>query len=254
MEDLQFDAGSGLQIQYRFQKARFDCKHLLIVMSGFNSPDPTVYDFTTTLHHCHSAILWIKDDFNRLPAYYLCQDLDFSIEAGVSALINHIIASVRPEHTAILGASKGGSAALWFALKHDIRHIIACVPQLRIGSYLAGSKWQEIGRVMTGNLDRQNIALLDALLPDKLAEDERLERNIYLFTSPEDTQFSTDIQPALPLLERYQNFNLIETHSRFVNRHEDVTRYNVNLVLALIYQFEDGITPRWGSVHNGARW
>ncbi|MBJ3813697.1 hypothetical protein F9C28_01805 [Shimwellia pseudoproteus] len=243
MEDLQFDVGPTLQIQYRFQKARFDCKHLLIVMSGFNSPDPTAYDFTTTLHHCHSAILWIKDDFNRLPAYYLCQGMDFAIEAGVSALIDHIITTVNPGRTSIIGASKGGSAALWFAVKHNILNVIACVPQLHIGSYLANSKWQETGRVMMGSMDEQNIARLDALLPQKITADRQLSRNIYLFTSPEDEQYTTDIQPYLPLFERYQNFNLVETHSRFVSRHEDVTRYNVNLVLALVYQFEDGITP-----------
>lgn len=254
MEDLQFDAGPELQIQYRFQKARFDCKHLLIVMSGFNSPDPTVYDFSGTLHHCHSAILWIKDDFNRLPAYYLCQQMDFSIEAGVSELIEYIIDTAKPENISILGASKGGSAALWFAIKHNIHNVITCVPQMRIGSYLAHSKWQDVGRVMMGNMDSENINRLDRLLPEKIAADQQLARHIYLFTSPEDEQFETDIVPTLPLLERYENFNLIETHSRFVNRHEDVTRYNVNLVLALVYQFEDGITPWWGIVHNGARW
>jgi len=48
-------------------------------MSGFNHPDPTFYDFTM-LQDTQSAVLWIKDDFNGLPAYYLCNNMNVDIE------------------------------------------------------------------------------------------------------------------------------------------------------------------------------
>lgn len=86
VENLVFNFKNQIPIHYRFKPASRDCRHLLIVMSGFNIPDATIYDFTM-LDHCHSAILWIKDDFAGLPAYYLCNNMNFDIEQGVSLLI-----------------------------------------------------------------------------------------------------------------------------------------------------------------------
>ncbi|MGU3415842.1 hypothetical protein ACLBW0_19100 [Enterobacteriaceae bacterium C34A] len=37
-------------------------------------------------------------------------------------------------------------------------------------------------------------------------------------------------------------------------KHTQVTAYNLNLILALIYQFEDGIAPVWGQIRNGSQW
>jgi len=248
-----FKAQPGLDIHYRLQTPKYDCQHLLIVMSGFNIPDPTIYDFNM-LTHCRSAILWVKDDFNGRPAYYLCKNMKFDIEQGVSTLIDAMINTVKPKHASILGASKGGSAALYFGIKHKIKNIITCVPQFHLGSYVASGYWESVGHAMMGGISPEKVFILDRYLSGIIKQDKLLQRNIYLFTSPQDVQFIREVEPHLPLFGKYANFNLIETCSPLVTEHTQVTPYNLNLLLSLIYQFEDGITPIWGRIRNGSQW
>ena len=253
MEETVFSFRPDLPIHYRIKHPAYDCKHLLIVMSGFNLPDPTVYDFNM-LSHCRSTILWIKDDFNGLPAYYLCNNMKFDIEQGVSALIEAVIKFVKPKGVSILGGSKGGTAALYYGIKHKIKNIISCVPQFSIGSYVATGTWTHVGEAMMGSISPDKVFTLDRYLAGAIKYDKMLERNIYLFTSPQDKQFLTEIQPHLSLFDKYLSFHLIETCSSFVTEHTQVTAYNVNLILSLIYQFEAGITPHWGHIKNGSQW
>lgn len=252
MEESIFTFRKNTHVHYRIKPPKYDCQHLLIVMSGFNIPDPTIYDFDM-LSHCRSTILWIKDDFNGLPAYYLCNQMNFEIENGVSTLINAVISHVKPKSVSILGASKGGSAALYYGIKHKIKNIITCVPQFSIGSYVATGYWEQVGQSMMGEITPEKVFSLDRYLPGIIKHDKLTQRNIYLFTSPQDKQFLTEITPNLPLFDKYSAFNLIETCSSFVTEHTRVTPYNLNLILSLIYQFESNIYPKWGHIQNGAQ-
>lgn len=253
MVERVFKAQPGLDIHYRIQTPKYDCQHLLVVMSGFNLPDPTIYDFTM-LEHCRSAILWIKDDFNGMPAYYLCNEMNFDIERGVSTLIDTVSKVINPKFISILGASKGGSAALYYGIKHNIKNIITCVPQFRIGSYVASGYWESVGKRMMGLISPDKVFILDRYLSGMVKQDKFVDKNIYLFTSPQDQQFISEVQPHLSLFDKYPGFHLIETCSPLVTEHTKVTAYNLNLVLSLIYQFEDGISPNWGHVRNGSQW
>lgn len=254
MEDLIFNYQSKLPINYRFRAPKGDCRHLLIIMSGFNIPDPTIYDFTVAIQHCHSAILWIKDDFNTLPAYYLCNDMNFEIEQGVSALIDGVINFVKPKMTSIVGGSKGGSMALYYGVKHDLPNIISAVPQFNIGRYVAEGYWKEVGQQMMGNVTPVNIHMLDNYLPAMIKKDNNVSRHIYLFTSPKDPQFETEIKPNLPLFSKYSHFSFIQSNSALIEKHNQVTSYNLNLILSIIYQLENGIQPMLGNVKNGESW
>lgn len=250
--DYTFNYLNGLDVHYRYKPASLDNQHLLIVMSGFNLPDPTVYDFTL-LEHTRAAVLWIKDDFNGLPAYYLCNNLQFNIEHGVSQLIRAVIELTKPSDVTILGASKGGSAALYFGIRHNIRNIITAVPQFFLGDY-ASQIWPSVGKAMMGEISPAAVALLNNYLPNAVRRDRQTQKNIYLFTALADHQREQEVLPHLGLLEKYSNFNLIESSSPCITQHNEVTRYNLNLILALIYQLEQNIIPRWGHVRNGSSW
>lgn len=85
-------------------------------------------------------------------------------------------------------------------------------------------------------------------------KDKEKSANIYLFTSPDDKQYLTEIEPNIQYLKEYNNFNLIETHSSFATEHNKITSYNLNVILSIIYQLENNITPEFGHVRNGDRW
>lgn len=255
MEELIFKRGNKPPIHYRFKKASRDCEHLLIVMSGFNIPDPTIYDFDNLLTHCDSHILWIKDHFKGLPAYYLCNEMSFDIESGVSLLITGVINYLKCHQTSIVGGSKGGSMALYYGIKHNINNIITAVPQFNIGSYVAqGSYWENVGKQMMGNITETNIAHLNQKLPSMIAQSKHKDNHIYLFTSPTDEQYFTEIIPNLDLFTHYKNFNMVESKSKLITQHNQVMGYNIKLILALIYQFENSVSPFWGHIRNGNGW
>ncbi|WP_318372209.1 hypothetical protein [Enterobacter sp.] len=255
MEELIFKRGARLPIHYRFKQGAPHCRHLLIVMSGFNLPDPTIYDFENVLNHCHSHILWIKDDFNGLPAYYLCQKMSFDIEEGVSLLINGVVDYLKKPRVSIVGGSKGGSMALYYGLKHGVDNIISAVPQFSLGSYVAkNTPWEHVGKQMMGEITDARIKQLNEKLPGMVKNSEHTRTPVYLFTSPTDKQYQTEILPNLGLFSRYPRFNLIESQSALITQHAQVMAFNLPLILALIYQFEHGISPMWGRVKNGEGW
>jgi hypothetical protein len=50
---------------------------------------------------------------------------------------------------------------------------------------------------------------------------------------------------------KYANFNFFFTESRLVSQHGEVSRYNVPMLLAVLYSLCDGTVPRYGMVRNG---
>ncbi|QIR25395.1 hypothetical protein [Kluyvera genomosp. 3] len=255
IHDRIFLPNDNFPVHYRFKTAERDCKHLLIVMSGFNVPDPTVYDFENVLLHCDSHILWIKDDFDKLPAYYLCNNMSFDIEENVSSLILGVIDFLKCTSSSIIGASKGGSMAMYYGIKHNINNIISIVPQFNIGSYVCeGGYWEDIGKVMMGEFRSEHIDILNNKLSGIIRSAKKKDGNIYLFSSPDDHQYPVEILQNLDGFKDYKNFNFILSKSKMITQHNEVANYNIKLILSLIYQFEHGIAPLWGIIHNGEAW
>ncbi len=237
-------------VEYRFARAKQDRRHLLIVFSGF----ATAYDFMgNTASGCRSNILWIKDSFDNNYSYYLCKKMNFSIEESVIALIEsiRINLSLNKSQCTLLGFSKGGSAALYYGLKYDYKNIISSCPQVNIGSYVS-QHWKKSSNYMIGNSNiQEKIATLDSLLPDLLASNRIRESNIYLISSPDDIQYDSEIKPYLPFFWKSNNFNFIFTQSKLAWQHSRVTRYNIPIILSIIYAHGEGIFPRLGSNVNG---
>lgn len=114
--------------------------------------------------------------------------------------------------------------------------------------------WPKVGEAMMGTITPAAITLLNKRLPNAIRSDRQPDKNIYLFTALADYQREQEILPHLELLEKYENFNLIKSASPCITQHNEVTRYNLNLILALIYQLEQKIIPSWGHIRNGSSW
>lgn len=237
---------NDIEITFKRKPRKYDTRHLIVVFSGFGLGEFT-YDFEHALQDCPSDVLWIKDQFDGHCAYYLCKDMDFSIEAAVLALIVAVLDELRLARSqcTLAGFSKGGSAALYFGLKHGFDNIVATVPQFRIGSY-AARNWPVVAAHMMGAADEASVLALDRLLPETLAGAACNKKNIYLLTSPADPQFATEITPNLGGFVRYTNFNLLVSYSRLVREHNQVTQHNVPLLLGIFYSLAAGAVPRFG--------
>jgi len=249
----QVFTSNGVSVKYKFRHAKQDRKHLLVIFSGFGAINPVTYNFDgSVLDGCRSHILWIKDEFDGDCTYYICKDMDFSVESTVIALIDSTLKKygLSKYQCSLLGASKGGSAAIYFGLKYDYKNIIASCPQLYIGSYVKNS-WPQSAKNILGSISEDKIAKMDSLIPQLLSLDQSIDRNIYLITSPDDIQYKVEIEPNLHHFSKYLNFNFVVTRSALAWQHNNITRYNVPIILSIILAHGEGIIPRFGMVNNG---
>lgn len=246
------ETSGGHPVEYRFTHARSGNRHLVVVFSNIYAPDD--YGWATgVLDGLRANILWIRDRFDGNNTYYLCREMDFSIETSVIGLITRVVDALglTRDDVTLWGSSKGGSAALYFGLKYGFRNIVASVPQLRIGTFVR-DVYPEVGHHMLGEpMADDRVRVLDALVPDLLASGAHPDANIYMVSSPQDEQFPTQVEPYLGLLQRYRNFNLIFSESPFITGHGKVTQRNTPPLLGIAYLLVEGIAPRLGVARHG---
>lgn len=238
----------GIKIKYKFKPKKYDNNHLIVVLSGFGVSNEFTYDFESSLQVSQSNILWIKDDFGGHCSYYLCNEMNFSIEKAIIYFIDDMLSHLGLDKTqcSIIGFSKGGSAALYYGLKYNFQNILMTVPQLLIGSYVK-KNWSPIANHMMGSQYTQaQVSLLDELLPNLLQSDVKLDRNIYVITSKADEQYQKELHPYLEEFSKYSNSNFILSKSIFVRQHNQVTSHHASFILGLCALFSNNVSPRLG--------
>jgi hypothetical protein len=251
-QELDF-VRNDVVVQYKRRASRLDRRHLIVSFAGVGPLDGYEFDGPST-KESQANWLWLKDNFDGQHAYYLCRNMDHGIEDAVIELIDGELARLgltRDECT-LLGVSKGGFAALYFGIKYNFRNIVASAPQIYVGTHTRRHR-PKIFAHLTGNGGDREQVLLDALLPAAMAADEETGRNIYLFSSPNDQFHEAQIVPALPLFDKYKNFNYIETDSDLVTEHTEVTRYNLPLIISTLFALADNAAPQFGRIRNGSR-
>lgn len=138
MNETAYKSSKGLAIKYMFRSGKYDAKTLLVIFSGFGAKSLFTYDFAGgSLANCKSHILWIKDEVKDLPSFYL--DIpQINFESGVRELILFFQNKYGIDNDQILvvGASKGGFAALYYALTANIKNVIVSAPIIELGSFL----------------------------------------------------------------------------------------------------------------------
>lgn len=243
----------GVSVRYKFREAKQDRQHLVVVFAGVDAGKHDFYGFDGgTLDHLKGAVLWIKDSFDGHNAYYLGAALDYKIALAVGGLIDSTLASLRltASQCTLLGASKGGAAALHLGLRFGYGNVIAAVPQTRLGSYTRLYYPDIFSYIASTDLDASEVALND-YIPDLIRAPASLATNIYLVSSYADPEYATQIEPYLDKFARFENFNLLLTDSTLVTGHTEVTAYNIPFILGTLYALCEGLAPRYGHVFNG---
>lgn len=243
--------GNKYEITYKFRTAKSDRRKLLVIFSGgFGSEK--AYDFDgSSSNSVKSNILWIRDRFDGEFTYYIRDRRGFEVANDVQRLIQHFMLKLGLNKNDIIlaGFSKGGTAALYHGIKYDYENIISTVPRIKIGT--ANLKRPHILNGLTDDQSEEYLVELDRLLPNIVAQDNQLGRNIYLYSSPADPLFPNELAEHIPLFEKYRNFNFVLTSSDLVRRHRDVTRYNLPNIISVMNLLMDGIAPHFGFVKNG---
>ncbi|MFF9817930.1 hypothetical protein [Streptomyces sp. NPDC014006] len=246
------EASGAFPVPYRFTHAKGGNRHLVVVFANFSAPQD--YGWSNgVLDNVRANILWVRDRFDGMNSYYLCKEMDFSLEQSVAALIFNVMTALEltPDDVTLWGGSKGGSAALYFGLRYGFRNIVSIVPQFLVGSYVQRVH-PKVARFMLGEtVPEENVRIVDAILPDLVRSQVNRTANIYLLSSPQDEQYTEQVEPFLDLFHGYDNFNFIYSESPFITDHTQVTRRNVPALLGLLNLLVDGLPPRLGHVRNG---
>lgn len=245
--------GKNYKITYKFRSARLDKRKLVVIFSG-DFAATNYYDFSgKSSDFVKSNILWIRDMFNGEFTYYIRDRSGFGLGDDIQDLISYYVTrlGISKRDVILMGFSKGGSAALYHGIKYDFKNIVSTVPRIKLGS--ANVERPKILNGLTADHSEQSIRELDQIIPNLILDDHKLDKNIYLYSSPQDPLFEGELREHLPKFEKYTNFNLTITESDLVRRHRDVTRYNLPNIIAVVNLLVDNITPRFGTVTNGNR-
>lgn len=192
-----------------------------------------------------SEVIWIKDDFGGHASYYS----DGTAEDKVSQAVNSFIRAqlekrgLSIDDCTLLGASKGGSAALSYAFAYGYKNIIASVPQILRASYLKKNWPKNYAHLFSNKTYEQHEAFDYDIVKNLRAA--RPDVNLYLITSYADDQYKVEIEPFLEDLKRLQNFNLIVARSPLAYQHNVVTSYAAPIILSLLNLIGHGLIPRF---------
>ena len=247
------EASGTFPVEYRFTHAKSGNRHLVVVFANFSAPED--YGWSNgVFDNVRANILWIRDRFDGMNAYYLCRNMDFGLADSVQTLIANVTGALglTPDQVTLWGGSKGGSAALYFGLRYGYRNIVAIVPQFLIGDALE-KRHPKVSAYMLGEgAQAHNARILDALLPDLVRARANPGANIYVLSSPQDEHYAVQVEPFLGMFHGYENFNFLYSESPTITGHATATRRNVPALVGLLNLLADGYAPRLGFTRHAA--
>lgn len=243
----------GVRVAYRQLVGGSSRRHAVVIFSGFR-PAGSPYDFAVAnAERLGCDVLWIRDDFDGAPGYYLRRGGRADVERAVEEFLVDWLGErgLGCGDVTFAGFSKGGTAALYFGLKLGAANVLSTVPQFGVGTYVA-QFWPDVLRHMTATGSVAEVQELDRILPEMVREKSTSAVNVYLISSSADATHSTETGSQLESLRKLGNFHLLMTEWPEIKEHVDVTPQNRGLIVALLTQFVDGFHPAFGEVVVGA--
>lgn len=245
-EGTYVDPKSNTTVSYRFRPALDDRRHLVVVLSGFRNPVHSV-DFVRSSASLTANILWIYDDIDDVPGYYLwgkgLKDLGAPIHATIQHIANQL--GLTSSQITLFGLSKGANAAVIYGPRYGYKNIVASAPRALNGSSMRKDHPEIFAHVTNQQHDADMTEHhINQCFTTAIDQDVDTNRSIYMFTSPEDvTRYFTESTVLSAKLDKYDNFNLIHTRSPLLQNHHDVTRYNLSILISILTQLSDGLVP-----------
>ena len=175
------------RIKYLFYGEKYKNSNvLIIVFSAFNK-EKAMYNYVRSLNEYKVPRLYIKDDFGprKTGSYYLGEKGKNNVEPAVIALIKKTIENTFGKDVSpkliFVGSSKGGYAALNFAVEFDNSYAIIGAPQYKLGDHLNEEYFYPMLKDIIGSLSPENIKLLNNHIRDKyLKKNDRYRQKIYI--------------------------------------------------------------------------
>lgn len=165
--------------------------NLIVVFSGIGSD----YNYRRSLKCSSWDQLYIKDTWANGLSYHLYENGKNHPEILTSSFINDFLSCHKYSIVVSLGSSKGGSAALYFGLKHKFNEVYSGACQYKVGNYIAifHKKDNYYPHLMGDIPEEEGIRLLNEKFQNILEENQNSKTKIHLVYSTEEHTYDDDI-------------------------------------------------------------
>ena len=161
---------------------------LIVCFSGFGNGGAAKYNYVNTLTALQVNKLFILDDFGykKQGSYYLGENGEWFLPDMILSSIHQIQIEREIKHLVMVGSSKGGSAALYYAIKGEAEACIIGAPQYFLGDYLRIDKHLPILEGIMGSISDDCIQKLNAVISDCVKSDTTNKPRVYIHYSPKE--------------------------------------------------------------------
>lgn len=192
------------------------------------------YNYHRTLEKFKVNKLFILDDFgfDKRGAYYLGHNSDYEIQNCTKYLLNEITNKGNYKKVIYVGTSKGAYAALNFGIEKNVDMIIGA-PQYYLGDYL-NDEGEKLGtlKYIVGNINDENIKVLNNLLPNKVMNADNYKGKIYLHYSTEEHTYEEHIKWLIDDFDK-KGIDYEEDVCTYTN-HSDVSLHFPNYLVSTL--------------------
>lgn len=244
---VQTETINGHTVSYVLKANRKDIAHLVVVFNGYRHHG---WDFGNPINFLKCNILMIVDVFKNQQSCYMGKDGNFEFNDVVACLIEKILErlGLTKQSCTLIGASKGGYAALYFGVKYNFPNIVSSAPFGYLGKWMKDYNDSIAKHVMGQDFDNETIDFYNQLAFNIIRQDKYKDKNIYMFISEQDHFYQEYGQKELLLTllnHQYSNFNLIYTKSDLAFQHNQVTAYFLQEILAIINLLSHGVATKF---------
>ncbi|MBN2829715.1 MAG: hypothetical protein JXR56_05300 [Candidatus Cloacimonetes bacterium] len=205
---------NGTRLRYIIEDNQSD--QLIIIFSA--CPELGIkarYNYLNLLDSHKANKLWILDEYGPYSrgCYYLGKMPEFEVSQATQHLIDSTIARLSIKKSYYVGSSKGGWAALYFALNnHNGPIVISGAQQYLLGNFLTSNMENkpllELFEFITGKAyqpeNRAQVDELNDLIRDKLNKNKQWNGKVFLHYSNKEHTFVDDIQHLISDLSKTQ--------------------------------------------------
>lgn len=224
---LNIDFQDKNNVKYRFYREE-KSKYLLVCFSG-NGSAPA-FNYIGAFSNLKVNKLFIKDDFSEHTSnrsvFYVGKNRKNEVMGHISNLINRIRdeINVDKENVICCGTSKGGYAAVLYALTYGYGYGVVGSPTLFLGnSLLVEGKLKDHARVISGNTDEESVDWLNNILLSKISNSMPCEINVIIGTG--ERRYEKHLLPFVTLAEQNKDIKFNITTGDFSEHNKIATLY-----------------------------
>lgn len=210
-------------LHYYFKE---DCESNVLVVSfaGFPGKGGAKYNYVKTLNGVKCNQLFLLDNFGykKRGSYYL-GGKGFFLKSDIVSLIELLTEKHSIQKRIMIGSSKGGTSALYYALLCNADYCVIGAPQYYLGNYLSSDDHLKILESIMGDTDVASQKCLNRLLPD-LIDNYCGNITVYLHYSKFEHTYQDHIEDMIYDMKR-QHINVVEDSEYAYTLHSEVAEY-----------------------------